>query len=121
MAVPVRMAVIARCGRRGGAGRRRGALGGHHRGCGENPRHGADRLLAGLAQRLEGRAASGVDFERDRDMTGARGDAAHHAQRLDAAAGRRIDDGFENLPDGRFAYFRHVLLLPPRRIFMSAA
>ena len=119
--VPMRMAMIALRGGCGRAGRGRRPLGGHHGGGGKDAWHGPDRLLAGLAQRLEGGAAGGIDIERHRDMTGARGDAAHHAQRFDTAAGRRIDDGFENLPDGRFAYFRHVLLLPPRRIFTSAA
>ncbi len=81
----------------------------------------AERLFAGLAQRLEGGAAGGIDVEGDRDMTRARGNAAHHAQRRDAAARRRIDDGIENLADGRFADFRHVLLLSLRRNFASAA
>src|ERR1700704_5363493 len=46
-------------------------------------------------------------------MATAGGDAAHHAQRHDAFAGRRIDDGFENLTDGCFGYFRHDCLFPP--------
>ena len=95
---------LRRCGRR----RRRGPLGRHDGGRRQHARHGADRLFAGLAQRLQGGAAGRIDVEGDRDMAAAGGDAAHHAQRHDILAGRRVDDGFENAADGRFADFRHV-------------
>ena len=72
------------------------AFGGHHGGRRQHARHGAHRLLAGLAQRLQGGAAGRIDIEGDGNMAAAGGDAAHHAQRHDALAGRRVDDGFEN-------------------------
>ena len=86
-------------------GRRRGrrwggAFGGHDGGRRQHTRHGAHRLLGGLAQRLQSGAAGRIDVEGNGDMAAAGGDAAHHAQRHDALAGRRIDDGFENLTDG---------------------
>jgi hypothetical protein len=51
-------------------------------------------------------------------MAAADGDAAHHALRNDASGGRRIDDGFENLADSRFGYFRHfAYFLDPAILF----
>jgi hypothetical protein len=49
------------------------------------------------------------------------GTSIHHAERGDAATRHWIDHGIENLADGRFADFRHVLLLPLRRNFACAA
>ena len=57
-------------------------------------------------------AAGGSTSRANGDMAAAGGDAAHHAQRHDALAGRRVDDGFENLTDGQFADFRHDCLFP---------
>ena len=97
--------------------RRCGALGGHDGRRRQHARHGAHGLFAGLAQRLQGGAAGGVDIEGDGDMAAADGDAAHHALRHDALCRRRIDDGVENLADGRFGYFSHGCLFPrPRNI-----
>ena len=95
----------------GAAAAGRGTLGGHHGRRRQHARHGAHGLLAGLAQRLQGGAAGRVDIEGDRDMAAAYGDAAHHALRHDALCRRRIDDGLEDLADGRFGYFRHVWLV----------
>jgi hypothetical protein len=114
--LPEATAMMCRCRRRW-----RGALRRHHGGGRQDTGHRPDRLLASQAQRFERGAPRRVDLEGDGDMAGSRRDAAHHAERGDAATRHRIDHGIENLADGRFADSRHVLLLPLRRIFACAA
>ena len=48
------------------------------------------------------------------DVTATRGDAAHHARGDDILAGCRVDHGFQDLADGRFADFRHIRSGRPR-------
>src|SRR5215216_4119224 len=50
-------------------------------------------------------AAGGVDVEGDSDVATADGNAAHHALRHDTLCSRRINDGVQDLADGRFGYF----------------
>ncbi len=106
MAVAVTMA--AGCGRRG----RGGALRRHDSRCREHSPQGADGLLTGLAQGLQGGAARRIDVEGDRDMTAAGGDAAHHAGRHHILAGCRVDDGLQDAAHGRFGDFCHGRSLP---------
>ena len=73
----------------------------------QHTRHGTHGLFARLAQRLQGRAAGGVDIKGDRNMAAAYGDAADHALRHDVLCSRRIDDGLKDLADGRFGDFSH--------------
>ena len=65
------------CAGAGGCGG--GAFGGHDGGGRQHARHGADRLFAGLAQRLQGGAAGRIDVEGDGDMAAADGDPAQQA------------------------------------------
>ena len=104
MRVPPSMSCSCACDA-GAAGRR--PLGGHHGRRRQHARHGAHGLFAGLAQRLQGGTAGGVDIEGHRNMAAAYGDAADHALRHDVLCRRRIDDGLKDLADGRFGDFSH--------------
>ena len=101
---------------RGGGGRRR-PLGRHHGGRRQHARQGANRLLAGLAQRLERGTAGRIDVEGDGDVTAARRDAADHPGGQHAAAACWIDDCLKNLADSRFGDFRHVVCFRRLAIF----
>ena len=75
---------------------------------------GMARTACSQAWRSGSRAgtAGRVNLQSDCNMSAAGGDAAHHAQRHDVLAGRRIDDRFENAAHGRFGDFRHVARSP---------
>ena len=74
--------------RGGGAGiaRRAARLGGQDRGHRQHAGQRLDRLLGGLAQRFEARAALGLDLDRKADIAVADDDARDHAERDDVAA-----------------------------------
>jgi hypothetical protein len=60
-------------------------LGRQHRGHRYHSRQGLDRLLGGLAQRFEARAALRLDLDRKPDIAIAHDKTRHHAERNDVA------------------------------------
>ncbi len=85
--------------RLGGVRPRGGGLGGQHRGDRQHAGQRLDRLFGGLAQRLQARAALGLDLDREGDIAVADCDPRNHAERDDVAAasgsaiaGKRVED-----------------------------
>ncbi len=77
---------------------RRG-LRGQHRRHREHAGQRVDRLLGRLAQRLQPRAALGLDLDREGDIAVADRDPRDHAERHDVAAAVGVGDGREGVED----------------------
>jgi hypothetical protein len=90
-------------------------LRGQHRGYRQHLGQRLDRLFGRLAQRLQPRAAFGLDLDRESDVAVAHNDPGHHAERDDVGTLFGIDDAPQRIQDLSLGDGGHFVLLPERR------